>query len=643
MVNGTRYSRSSDMGRKVEEAVDEAFMRSIVMRMSKIGSSQIGFRVAGTPEDDEVCALITDVMGQIGLEDVRLEPVPVDGWRFGGAALTAGGESFACAAFGGTPPTPAGGVEGELVFAGRGSRGELARLDVAGKIVLFDWPGDHLVWPSLTAAEATRAGALAVVCTCLPGGRYYQSPGALGSFSGLWVGGSVPLTTIAKEDALRLIELLRSGPLPARLRLDVKLFPGATGHNTAGTLPGRRPGPPIVVAGHHDGWFAGAIDDASGVASTLGIAKAMLDASHVPDHPIVFGSHTGEEYGRADSAFDWLIGASWQIHEQHPEWQDTVPLYLNIEGTGQPLPAMVEAPPELRRFCHRVCAGARRDGLLPHGVRYGPPRTGTEQWPFVAAGIPAVGVDTSFTDYMSLQYHTQYDTAEIVSYPDLARQTRLHARLVMAADASLSDLLHPAARTAELRRHDHLDAAHRAGLEVAHVHEALARFDQAAGNGTTWPAARAAFATVARTLEAIDARDKQSSLHVQALRDVEALDAACAALEKQDFRAAVRAAARVGRNGLAGHLSREIFELDESRHRPAHSGYGWAAHARPTPSPNLWDELASLRREPGSRPAGPWLASSLRSERSGSAEELQRRLDQIAGAFEQAAGQLTSL
>ena len=43
--------------------------------MSAIGSSPLGFRVAGTPEDDEVCALLADTMRSIGLEDVRLESV----------------------------------------------------------------------------------------------------------------------------------------------------------------------------------------------------------------------------------------------------------------------------------------------------------------------------------------------------------------------------------------------------------------------------------------------------------------------------------------------------------------------------------------------------------------------------------------
>ncbi len=624
----------------VDAAIDQEFMRSLVERMSAIGSSPLGFRVAGTPEEDEVCALLTDTMRSIGLEDVRLEPVPVDGWRFRGAALEAAGESFPCASFGGSPPTPSGGIEGELVFAGRGSRAELSRAGVKGKIVLVDWPGDHFLWPSLTAAEATHAGALAVVCACLPGGRYYQTDGALGAFDGIWLGGSVPLATIAGDHALRLIDLQRSGPVPARLTLEVELLLGATAHNTAGTLPGRRAGPPIVVAGHHDCWFSGAFDDATGVASTLGIAKAMLDTGHVPERPIVFGSHTAEEYGLADSAFDWLIGASWRVNEEHRDWGRTVPFYLNVEGSGMPLPMFIDTPPELRRFCRRICAGARRDGLLPHGVRYGIPRTGTEQWPYLAAGIPSLNVNTLPKSYWRTEYHTQYDTTEILSFPDLVRETRLYARFVMAADAAPEQLLDLPARASDLRRFGRLDAAQAAGFETGPVQAALTRFETAARNGAAWPAKRAAFATVARTLESIHARDKQSKLHLQALLDVESLDAALDALERENAGAAARAASRSGRNRLARHVGREVFELDAARHRPDHPGFGWAANARTTPSPGLWEELASLRGEPGSRPPGPWLARSLAGKRASSARELQRRLDRIAAAFDRATAEL---
>lgn len=624
----------------VEAAVDQDFMRSLVERMSAIGSSPLGFRVAGTPEEDAVCALLAETMRSIGLEDVGREPVPVDGWRFRGASLEAAGESFPCASFGGSPPTQRGGIEAELVFAGRGSRTELTRRGVAGKIVLVDWPGDHFLWPSLTAAEATRQGALAVVCACLPGGRYWQLDGALGSYDGIWIEGSVPLATIAGDHGAGLIELQRAGSVRARLTLDVELLPGATGHNTSGRLPGRRKGAPIVVAGHHDGWFSGSFDDATGVAATLGIAKAMLDSGHVPERPIVFGSHTAEEYGLADSAFDWLVGASWRVNEEHRDWGRTVPFYLNVEGSGLPLPMFIDTPPELRRLCRRVCASARRDGLLPHGIRYGPPRTGTEQWPYLAAGIPSLNVNTLPREYWRTQYHTQFDTTGIVSFPDLVRETRLYARFVMAADADPAGMLDLAARAAELRRHGRLDVAAAAGLETAHVLTALARYEVAARAGGSPAASRAAFAIVARTLESVHARDKQSTLHLQALLDVESLDAALDALEREKPGAAARAAARSGRNRLAAHVGREVFELDAARHRAGHPGFGWAAHARTTPTPGLWDELASLRRERGSRLPGPWLSSSLKRHRATSARELQRRLDRIASAFEHAASRL---
>ncbi len=633
---------SVNLSEAVEAAVDETYLRSIVERIADIGSSQVGFRIAGTPEDDAVCAIVAGELEALGLEDVRLEPVPVDGWRFRGATLEAHGRSLACAAFGGSPPTPPGGVEGELVFAGRGSRAELVRRGVVGKIVLIDWPGDHLLWPSLTTAEATRAGALAVVCTCLPGGRYYQSEGAIGTFDGIWVGGSVPLATIAKEDALRLIEWERSAPLRVRLTLDADLLPGATAHNVVGTLGGHHHGPPLVVAGHHDGWFAGAFDDATGVASTLAIAKAMRDAGYVPERPIVFGSHTGEEYGLADSAFDWLIGASWQVNEEHRDWGRKVPFYLNIEGSGLAAPMFIDRPPELARFCRRVCAEARRDGLLPHGVVYGMPRTGTEQWPFSAAGIPTVNVNSWAPDYWRRDYHTQYDTTDIVDFKELVRETRLYVRFVTAAAASPRDLLNLPARVSDLRRRGRLEAARAAGFEVGHVEAAMADYERAARADTGWRAARAAFATLARTLEAIHAGDKQSILHLQALKDIESLDAALAAFERGDVGAAARAAARSGRNRLTRQVGREVFALDERRHRPDHPGFGWASRAHPTRSPRLWDELASLRGERGARPPGPWLMRSLGQQRARSARELQRRLDRIAAAFERATEQLSS-
>lgn len=107
-------------------------------------------------------------------------------------------------------------------------------------------------------------------------------------------------------------------------------------------LPGRRRGSPIVVAGHEDAWFQGAIDDASGVAAALGLAKALVDSGYAPEGPIVFGVHCAEEYGIQDSAFDWCIGSWWQVRHEHAAWGSRAALYFNIEGTGMHVPLLVE-------------------------------------------------------------------------------------------------------------------------------------------------------------------------------------------------------------------------------------------------------------------------------------------------------------
>ena len=362
-----RQARLAD----VEAAIDTSFALEVVGDLAAIGASDLGFRVSGTPEDDAACALVAERMAAVGLQ-VALEAVPVDAWRFGGASLTVGSEVMQCSSFGGVPGTPPGGLEGDLVYVGEGTRGELAGLDLVGRIALFDWRGDQLFWPSATAAELGRAGALAVVCTCLHGGRYYQGERALGSFDAMWLAGSPPLAYLVREDAEQLIARLRAREtLSARVVIDAQLIRGATGHNVVGVLPGRSQEAPIVIGAHHDCWFAAAFDDATGVAATLAIAKALGDTGYEPEQPIVFTSHTAEEYGRADAAFDWLIGAWWQIEREHPEWARRCGAVREHRGHGHGLPhgcrlatraAPLRSSRARPRPAGRVCCGTGTPG-----------------------------------------------------------------------------------------------------------------------------------------------------------------------------------------------------------------------------------------------------------------------------------------
>jgi hypothetical protein len=92
---------------------------------------------------------------------------------------------------------------------------------------------------------------------------------------------------------------------------------------------------------------------------------------------------------------------------------------------------------------------------------------------------------------------------------------------------------------------------------------------------------------------------------------------------------------------LARDIGRAVFTHDRERHRPEHPRIAWGAGARLTESPDLWDELATLRRERGSRADDGWVARSLGEKRAAAAAELDRRLARVARALDAAAAALT--
>jgi hypothetical protein len=431
-----------------------------------------------------------------------------------------------------------------------------------------------------------------VVVASPPVGPYYQAPDALGTFDGQWHAQAPPCVTIRKEDAPRL-----EGR--ARVVLDAELTPGAEAANVVGVLPGRVDRAPAIVAGHHDGWFSAAFDDATGVAVTLALAKALRDADLRPERPIVFVSHTAEEYGLADSPYDWCYGAWWQVVEEHREWSTEASFYLNVEGSGRPEPFTVDAPPELAGWVGRVCRRAAADGLLPHGFRLGAPSTWTEVWPFLAAGIPGLNVSTFTSEFDRTEYHTQFDTVEQVDFGYLARLTRVCADLLLDGPEEPLDFR---ARARQLRR----------------VLPQEALDDLASSSG------RERFTAVGRGLHGLDARETAAYPHEQTARDVANLERA--------LDGDTRALARVGLNWLCTDLSHEAFRIERARRGRSAPRACWAAQGDPDVGPDLWEELASLRGEPGAREPGPWLEQSLRKHLAASRRELERRLKRMEAA-----------
>jgi Iap family predicted aminopeptidase len=585
--------------------IDETYLRRVVERLESFRSHPLGFRVAGTPEEREATAFIAAELRESGLAAVAEEAVPVDGWRLREAFVELeDGTRYECASFGGVPETGPHGVRGELVRVGRGGRRQLDR-DVVGKVVLVDWVVQRL-WPYHVGLELGLRGAAAMIVHAPEGGPYYQAANALGTFDGLWHGEAPPCVTIRREDAAKLTD----GAL-LRVVLDAPLTPGAEAANVVGILPGRRDGAPCIVSGHHDGWFGAAFDDASAVAMTLAIARALGRAGATPERPIIFVSHTAEEYGIANSAYDWCYGAWYQIVAEHPEWSTEARFYLNLEGCGRPGdPFTVDTPPELAAWSRRLCREAARDGLLPHGHKLARPATWTEVWPFLAAGVPGMNVSTFTSEFERIEYHTQYDTSDRIDFDYLARLTRVAARFLVEADAGAADGLDFAARAKELR-----------GVLPTDALEALS---EAQG--------RERFTAVGRGLHGLDAREAARYPHEQTSADVRWLEAALEHLRARKNGEAARALARVGLNWLCSDLGPEAFAIERGRRGRYAPRACWGAQGDPDIGPDLSGELASLRGERGAREPGAWLEQSLEGHLAAACAELDRRLGRMSAA-----------
>jgi hypothetical protein len=468
------------------------------------------------------------------------------------------------------------------------------------------------LWPYHVGLELGLRGARAMIVVAREGGPYYQAPGALGTFDGIWHAEGPPCVTIRREDAAKL----ETGNL-VRVVLRAPLGRGAEAANVVGVLPGRRSAAPNVVAGHHDGWFRAAFDDASAVAMTLALARAFTSSNVSLERPIAFVSHTAEEYGIANSSYDWCYGAWYQIVAEHPEWSTGSSFYLNLEGSGRPDPFIVDSPPELTRWLRSSCHRAAREGLLPHGYKLAAPTTWTEVWPFLAAGVPGINVSTFTTAFDRTEYHTQYDTTDRIDFDYLARLTEVCARLLLEADRGAADALDYSARARHLERS--LRGTRHTGLE-----RALA--DLAGANG------RRRFTAIGRGLHGLDAREAARYPHEQTAADVRRLEAALRFARAGDNGRAARQLARVGLNWLCSDLGREAFRIERARRGRNAPRPCWAAQGDPDVGPDLWDELASLRGEIDARKPGPWLERRLERHLQASTRELDRRLERMAAA-----------
>jgi hypothetical protein len=278
-------------------AIDGKHLHTYVEQLAAIsehyrdsGHPQYWGRIEGTSGDAESAQWVADKFKAAGLE-VRIQSFDLppqwmpDSWE---VTATGNGKTVNLStAFPGTrsPGTTGGGIDAEAVYVGLGYAADFAGKDVRGKAVLIYSIPQPGIWANSAAyngavTRAENAGAVAVfLVVALPGNVRYSFPVSRniraarpGTEPGLQPS-NVPEFTLGLEEAESVRQMIEDGAKPRiKLRLDAKDVPGLKTSSVWGILPGMSDEKVIVIA-HRDGYFDAAGDNASGVATLVGLAE----------------------------------------------------------------------------------------------------------------------------------------------------------------------------------------------------------------------------------------------------------------------------------------------------------------------------------------------------------------------------------
>ncbi|MBI4184701.1 MAG: M28 family peptidase [Proteobacteria bacterium] len=415
------------------DILEELSVESVRAHVVHITETMPG-RLAGTPAAERMAAYSATELGKAGLEaEVRAIPGLVSFPEPGALEVLAPRRSRIVAnTLGHSRNTPAGGLDGELVYVGSGGYDDFAGKEVKGKIVLCELsyvPGRHE--KQRIAAEKGAIGAV-----MLNWGHPENAALPFGSVKPAWGNPTVenvrtemavlPCIGIARTDGLRLKALLEKGPVRVRMSAraedawrEVKF--------TTGELDAEGNGDFVLVGGHQDSWPGPqATDNAAGNAVMLELARVFARHRAELRRGLLFGFWIGHETGT-------MISSSWFVDHHWDRLREHAVAYLQIDQ-----PACVGtsiwhtgSPAEMRRFHQGV--EARLLGALPyewHRIR----KTGDSS--LFGIGVPMIYAHTGFTKEelkatanatLGWWHHSLENTIDKVDWGLMALHLRVYA------------------------------------------------------------------------------------------------------------------------------------------------------------------------------------------------------------------------
>lgn len=422
--------------------IDTSYSYNLAKRMEEFRSNPVlGYRTAGSKAEYDTGEMLKDEMERIGLSHVSKDPITVDGWEFRRASLTFrdrnGTEHSALLGAYQTTLVTDGAQEFSLMYLGKGTEKDYEGKDVTGKLVLVDINQRDEWWINYPVYQAHLKGAKALIAAQC--GGYGEIDDEALNAQDIAGPEDAPAFSISRKDAeLLKASLNADGETTVRLDADTRVMRDCTTCNITGCIPGKHPERMVMLSAHYDSYFSGFQDDNTAVAMMFGIAKALLASGIKPNNTILICAMAAEEWGVADSNFDWSTGAYEQVFTAHPEWVGKVIADLNFE-----LPALAHGTRARIRSCYeytRFLEDFLADLPLltrayPEDTKITAPiETWSDDFSIAIAGIPSMVNDFTGGSFMETHYHSQFDNDDFYDERVYRLHHELFALLVEALD-----------------------------------------------------------------------------------------------------------------------------------------------------------------------------------------------------------------
>jgi hypothetical protein len=429
-------------GQHLKQCVED--QAAISRRYRDHRHAQFWGRIIGTEADAENAQWLLDKFRKIGLSDVHGQSFDLppqwmpQSWS---VTASAGGKTLPLDTAQPTyltDPTAPEGLDLEAVDVGFATEGDLTGRDLRGKAVFFqsaDYMSRHSTISQGAIKRIGDRGAAAIFVTLLiPGNlrmQFYP------------VGSKAPTFSLGYQDGMAVREMIGQAremigqardrqPPRVKIRLDVKMVPDRKTATIWGSLPGATDENIIIVA-HRDGWFEGANDNGTGVATLLGLAEYFAKIPKEQRRRTITFLGTSGHHDNAAKSGRWLA--------DHKEVFEKTALLINSEHTaaGQlvsyngairkanlatPLMWYVGGSPRLQQI---VIKAYEAFGVATYAV---PERTAAGEMGRYYQFAPSLQViDTG------LYWHSDHETPDIVPPTGLAAVTRAYAKIITDVNA----------------------------------------------------------------------------------------------------------------------------------------------------------------------------------------------------------------